>query len=74
MLLIGDGRDYNNFTSLILTIGQDTPSLCINVSTIQDQSYELNETFTVSLMSNTDRTIIVGSETLITILDEDEGK
>ena len=64
----------SDFSSLMLNFERDTSILCINVTTIQDQVYELDEMFTVSLMSMiTNGVVLLTSESQITILDEDQG-
>lgn len=74
MLLLGGGRDYESSTE-ILVFNASTSQVCTGVTTILDGIYELPEVFTVTLTSSDSAVNNISvSESIITIVDFDEGK
>ena len=67
------GSDYTNASSVeIFTSGSThNAARCINISILEDISYEVNETFTLMLTTPDPNVTIGNSETTITITDTD---
>ena len=69
-----DDEDYNMMSSSISfpTTSSDGAMECMNITIMDDDAFELNETFTVTLTVNTAGVMVGNTITEVTITD-DEG-